>query len=88
MKQQVEEERERQIKESKDPTSTLNTERNKTYDRLVLVQEHLLHHVRGLKVGGGGGGGGGMDGGGMEVELCCVCTGAIILLRLRQQLAV
>jgi hypothetical protein len=49
VKQQVEEERERQIKESKDPTSTLNTERNKTYDRLVLVQEHLLHHVRGLK---------------------------------------
>ena len=50
MKQQVEEERERQIRESKDPTSALNTERNKTYDRLVLVQEHLLHHVRGLKV--------------------------------------
>ena len=50
MKQQVEEERERQIRESKDPTSALNTERNKTYDRLVMVQEHLLHHVRGLKV--------------------------------------
>lgn len=50
MKQQVEEERERLIEESKDPTSPLNVERNKTYDRLVMVQEDLLHHVRGLKV--------------------------------------
>ena len=50
MKGQVEEERERLIEESKNPESALNIERNKTYDRLVLVQEHLLHHVRGLKV--------------------------------------
>ena len=50
MKQQVEEERERQITESNDPTSPLNQERNKTYDRLVLVQEDLLHHVRGMMV--------------------------------------
>lgn len=50
MKQQVEEERERLIQESKDPNSALNVERNKTYDRLVVVQEDLLHHVRGLKV--------------------------------------
>ena len=52
MKQQVEEERERLIRESKDPNSALNTERNKTYDRLVMVQEDLLHHVKGLRVYG------------------------------------
>ena len=51
VKQQVEEERERQIAESKDPMSPLNVERNKTYDRLVVVQEDLLHHVKGMMVG-------------------------------------
>ena len=50
VKKQVEEERERLIVEGKDPQSPLNLERNKTYDRLVMVQEDLLHHVRGMKV--------------------------------------
>ena len=63
MKQQVEEERERLIEESKDPSSPLNVERNKTYDRLVMVQEDLLHHVRGMKVRGVRGEGG--------RRLCC-----------------
>ena len=51
VKQQVEEERVRQLRESKDLNSALNQERNRTYDRLVVVQEQLLHQVRGLKVG-------------------------------------
>ena len=51
VKKQVEEERERQIAAGKEPQSPLNLERNKTYDRLVLVQEDLLHHVRAMKVG-------------------------------------
>ena len=51
VKQQVEEERVRQLRESKDLNSALNKERNRTYDRLVVVQEQLLHQVRGLKVG-------------------------------------
>ena len=47
----MEEERERQIAESKNTDSLLNAERSKTYDRLVMVQEDLLHHVRGMMVG-------------------------------------
>ena len=50
VKQQVEEERTRLIKESKDPNSPLNAERSKTYDKLIVVQEQLLHHVISLKV--------------------------------------
>ena len=34
--------------------SPLNVERNKTYDRLVVVQEDLLHHVKGMMVSRGG----------------------------------
>ena len=50
VKGEVEQERQRLIEESQNPGSDLNVERNKTYDRLVVVQEDLLRHVRSLKV--------------------------------------
>ena len=44
----AEEERERRIEESK---GEYDSEKKKTYDKLVNVQEDLLKHIRKMKVG-------------------------------------
>ena len=45
-----EKERARRIEESQDTSSDTQKERMKTYDRLVLVQEDLLRHMRKIQV--------------------------------------
>ncbi len=51
---EVEEERSRLIEESKHEDSEVNVQRQKTYDKLVVVQEHLLKTIQRMKVREGG----------------------------------